>query len=113
MNVRFTPKSGHWNSARPACVRPKRGGGLEIGRELRRKTAMHLAGNLISQHLTIAALEGLERRPHNLLRRSLRRVDVARKVGKPACNATTWVPCRASSRRSPLVSAHAADFDAP
>ena len=42
---------------------------------------MHLTGDLIGQDLTIPALDGVERRPHNLLRRTLRRIDIARKVG--------------------------------
>jgi hypothetical protein len=42
---------------------------------------MHLTGDLIGQDLTIPALEGGERRPHDFLGRTLRRVDIARKVG--------------------------------
>src|SRR5215475_345701 len=61
-------------------VRSKRGGTLEVCREIRRKTAMHLACNLIGQDLTFPAFEGVERRPHDFHRRRLRRVDIARKV---------------------------------
>jgi hypothetical protein len=42
---------------------------------------MHLAGNLIGQDLTVPALEGVERCLHDFFRRTLRRVDIARKVG--------------------------------
>ena len=42
---------------------------------------MHLARNLIGQDLTLPAFEGVERCPHDFLRRTLWRVDVARKVG--------------------------------
>ena len=42
---------------------------------------MHLAGDLIGQDLAIPALERVERRPHDFLGRTLRRVDIARKVG--------------------------------
>jgi hypothetical protein len=43
--------------------------------------AMHQAGDLIRQDLTIRALEGVERRPHNFLGRTLRCLDIARKIG--------------------------------
>jgi hypothetical protein len=84
-------------------------------REIGRQTAMYLARNLIGQDLTIPAFEGVESRPHDfsgeLFGASTSR---ARSVSmKPACSPTTWVPCCASSRRRPLVSAQAADFDAP
>jgi uncharacterized protein involved in propanediol utilization len=42
---------------------------------------MYLAGDLIGQDLTISALESVERCPHYFLGRTLRRVDIARKVG--------------------------------
>jgi hypothetical protein len=41
---------------------------------------MHLARNLIGQDLTFPALESVERRTHDFLRRTLRRVDTAGKV---------------------------------
>jgi hypothetical protein len=67
--------------SRQARARPKRGCALEIGREIRRETAMHLAGDLIGQDLTFPAFEGVERGPHNFLGRTFRRVDFACKVG--------------------------------
>jgi hypothetical protein len=42
---------------------------------------MYQAGDLIGQDLTISALKGVEHRPHDFLGRTLRRVDIARKVG--------------------------------
>ena len=42
---------------------------------------MHLAGDLIGQDLTFTAFEGVERRAHDFLGRTLRRIDIARKVG--------------------------------
>jgi hypothetical protein len=60
-----------------ARVRPKGGGALEICREIRRQTAMHLARNLIGQGLTFPAFEGVERRPHDFHGRTLRRVAPA------------------------------------
>ncbi len=42
---------------------------------------MHLARNFIGQNLTFPAFEGVERRPHDLLERTLRRVKIACKVG--------------------------------
>jgi hypothetical protein len=91
-DIRNGPKADHAYSrrlkrkfagsvSRQARARPKRGGALEIGREIRRKTAMHLARNLIGQDLTFPAFEGVERRPHDFLGRTLRRVEIACKVG--------------------------------
>ena len=42
---------------------------------------MHLTGDLIGQDLTISTLQGVERRPHDSLRRTLGGLDIARKVG--------------------------------
>jgi len=42
---------------------------------------MHLARNLIGQDLTFPAFEGIKRRPHDFLGRTLRSVDIACKVG--------------------------------
>ena len=42
---------------------------------------MHLAGDLIGQDLTFPAFEGVERRAHDFLGRTLRRIDIACKVG--------------------------------
>ena len=42
---------------------------------------MHLAGDLIGQDLTFTPFEGVERRAHDFLGRTLRRIDIARKVG--------------------------------
>ena len=42
---------------------------------------MHQAGDLIGQDLTFSAFEGVERRPHDFLGRTLRRVEIACKVG--------------------------------
>jgi hypothetical protein len=64
-----------------ARARPKRRSALEICREIGRQTAMYLARNLIGQDLTFPAFEGVERRLRDFLWRSLRRVDIACKVG--------------------------------
>ena len=42
---------------------------------------MHLTGDLIGQDLTFPAFKGVERRTHDFLGRTLRRVEIARKVG--------------------------------
>jgi len=67
-------------SAGRARARSKRCGALEICRRIRRQTAMHLARNLVGQDLTFPAFEGVERRPHDFLGRTLWCVDIARKV---------------------------------
>jgi SAM-dependent methyltransferase len=36
---------------------PKRGGAVEIGRVIGRKSSMHLTGDLVGQHLAFTALE--------------------------------------------------------
>jgi hypothetical protein len=54
---------------------------LEIGRVIRGKTAMHLAGNLVGQNLTFPAFESVKRRPHDFLGRTLRCVEITGKVG--------------------------------
>ena len=76
---------------------------------------MHLAGDLIGQDLAFPAFEGIERGPHNFLGRTLRGVDIARKVGvdESCMRPDDLRPRCANSMRRPLVSAHAADFDAP
>jgi hypothetical protein len=42
---------------------------------------MHLAGDLIGKDLSVPMLKGVERRPHDFLGRTFRRVDIARKIG--------------------------------
>ena len=42
---------------------------------------MHLARDLIGQDLAFPTFEGIECGPHNFLGRTLRGVDIARKVG--------------------------------
>ena len=124
-DIRNGPKADHAYSrrlrrqfagsvSRQARARPKRGGALEIGREIRRprctwrvissaKTSPSPRSRASSVVRTISSGE--------LFGASKSR---ARSVSmKPACSATTWVSCCASSRRRPLVSAHASDFDAP
>jgi hypothetical protein len=54
------------------AARSQRRGSLEICREIRRQTAMHLARNLIGQDLTFPAFEDIERPEHDVTRRTLR-----------------------------------------
>ena len=76
---------------------------------------MNLTGDLVGQHLTFASLECVKRRPRDFLGRTLRSVDIAGKVrvDEAGMQPDDLGACSASSMRRPLVSAHAADFDAP